>query len=136
MKRLILLSTLIFAVYSISSAQTTKGTRVKTPDIYFESTSYDFGTIAENEDAVITFKFFNSGTAPLLIKNVKPACGCTASEYTKEPVMPGKSGIITATFHSAGYKAQNVHKSITVTTNVLENGNDKVIVVYFKGYVK
>jgi len=113
-----------------------KGNTSKKPDIYFETPSYDFGTVTEGSTVELSFKFFNSGTAPLLIKNVKPACGCTLADYPKEPIMPGKFGVIKANFNSAGFKGQNVHKSMTVTTNVPDNGADKVVVIYFKGFVK
>jgi hypothetical protein len=28
----------------------------------------------------------------LIISEVKPGCGCTAPDFTKEPIMPGKKG--------------------------------------------
>jgi len=122
-------------VWNLNAQNNTKPKTGK-PDIFFESPSFDFGTITEGTNVDMTFKFFNSGSAPLLIKNVKPACGCTGAEFPKEPIMPGKSGVIKASFSSAGFKGQNVHKSITVTTNIDDNGSDKVVVIYLKGFVK
>lgn len=137
MKKISIIAVIIVLIsgYAFTLSQIQPGKTAK-PDIYFENPSYDFGTITEGTSVDMSFKFYNSGKAPLLLKNVKPACGCTASEWPKEPIMPGKSGVIKATFHSNGYKGQNVHKSITVTTNIDDNGSDKVIVLYFKGFVK
>ena len=135
MKKLTFVSLLLLA-FTLSYAQKAESGKIKSPDIYFEETSKDFGTIVEGTSTELVFTFFNSGTAPLLLKNVQPSCGCTLTDYTKEPVLPGKSGTIKATFNSSGKANQNIHKSITITTNVPENGVDKVIVIFLKGYVK
>ncbi|MBT3422268.1 MAG: DUF1573 domain-containing protein [Bacteroidetes bacterium] len=132
----IFVSTILLLIISISFAQKPASKGVKAADIYFEDVAAEFGTIEEGESKELVFTFFNSGTAPLLLKNVKPACGCTTPEWPKQPIMPGKKGEIKATFNSKGYGGQNIHKSITVTTNVPENGNDKVIILYIKGFVK
>jgi hypothetical protein len=58
----------------------------------------------------------NTGSKPLVIKNVQATCGCTVPEIPKEPVMPGKSGYIKAVFDSKGRAGEN-HKSITVFAN-------------------
>lgn len=135
MKKVVLIPILLLII-SLSFAQKPESKGVKSPDIYFEETAKDFGTITEGSSTDVVFTFFNSGTAPLLLKNVKPACGCTTPEWPKQPIMPGQKAEIKATFNSGGYGGQSIHKSITVTTNVPENGNDKVIIIYIKGFVK
>ena len=77
---------------------------------------YDFGTITQGEVAEHTFTFRNTGTEPLVISNVGVSCGCTVPEYSKEPVLPGKSGKITARFNSAG-KLGMQNKVLTVSSN-------------------
>ena len=37
----------------------------------------------------------------MVIETVTPGCGCTKSDYTKEPIKPGKTGTITATYNAA-----------------------------------
>jgi Protein of unknown function (DUF1573) len=37
----------------------------------------------------------------VVIETVTPGCGCTKSDYTKEPIKPGKTGTITATYNAA-----------------------------------
>ena len=37
----------------------------------------------------------NDGDAPLRLVSVRPSCGCTSPEWTKEPVAPG--GVSTTT---------------------------------------
>ena len=57
----------------------------------------------------------------LIITNVKPSCGCTTPEYTKEAIAPGASGEIKFEFNSAG-RVGVQNKSITVKSNA-ENIN-------------
>lgn len=88
--------------------------------IVFEETSKDFGEINQGDKVSHTFKFRNAGTAPVIITKVLTTCGCTASEYTKEPVLPGKTGIIKATFDSKGkHGIQN--KVLSVLSNASNN---------------
>jgi hypothetical protein len=56
--------------------------------ISWDKTSYDFGSIKE-EDGVVKYRFIfvNVGDEPLLLEKVKSTCGCTTSNYTKDTVM-------------------------------------------------
>jgi hypothetical protein len=80
--------------------------------------THDFGTVKLNEPANIEFTFKNVGTTPVVIANVRSSCGCTATEYTKEPVKPGESGKVKATYNSA--KVGPFTKSVTVTFDGIE----------------
>jgi hypothetical protein len=106
---------------------------VEGPKIKFDEISFDFGEITEGTYAKHIFKFKNIGDKPLVLKEVKPACGCTASEWTRQPVLPGEEGQITAVFNSRGYGGRSFHKSISVTTNMHVNAQK---VLFFKGSVK
>jgi len=87
------------------------------PSAKFEKETHDFGKIQEADGAVsYTFKFINNGNAPLVIQNVRPSCGCTTPDWTKEPVMPGKTGFIKAVFNPRN-RPGAFNKSLTVTTN-------------------
>ena len=48
------------------------------------------------------FKFVNSGDEPLIIKSYEVACSCTKITYPKEPVMPGKTGVVHLSFDTTG----------------------------------
>ncbi len=82
----------------------------------FEKQTHDFGTIPEGQPAVFEFKFKNTGDQTVIIANVQPSCGCTTPIWTKEPILPGKNGIVKAVYNSAG-RPGAFHKSITVTSN-------------------
>jgi Protein of unknown function (DUF1573) len=88
------------------------------PQIKFEKTTHDFGNIPQGTPVTTTFTFKNAGKAPLVLSNVQASCGCTTPSYTKEPIAPGKTGTITATYNAAG--AGQFNKSITVTSNAGE----------------
>ncbi|WP_291723571.1 DUF1573 domain-containing protein [Bernardetia sp.] len=98
--------------------------------IEFEETVHDFGTIQEGEKVEHIFKFKNTGDVPLILTAVQPSCGCTASDYTKDPVAPGAEGTISLTFDSKG-KPGNVNKTATVKANI-EGGQT---LISFKGNV-
>lgn len=85
--------------------------------IDFETTSHNFGTISENGGKA-TFEFFfkNSGSAPLLLTNVKAGCGCTTPEWNRQPVGPGERGSIKVSFDPRNRPGSFV-KSITVNSN-------------------
>ncbi|MFN0201262.1 MAG: DUF1573 domain-containing protein [Bacteroidia bacterium] len=102
----------------------------KTKIKWFEE-EYDFKEIKEGEVVTHTFKFQNDGTEPLVITHVKPSCGCTATNWTKEPIEPGKEGMAEIKFDSKG-RPGPVQKTITVY------GNYEGIThqIKFKGEVK
>ncbi len=58
----------------------------------------NMGEIMFQLPAKASFALRNTGTAPLSIKEVIPSCGCTAVEWTREPVAPGSEGTITAVY--------------------------------------
>ena len=84
--------------------------------IKFKTETHDFGKVEEGVQAAYTFEFTNTGTAPVVISNAQPSCGCTTPDWTKEPVMPGKTGFVKASFNSSG-RPGNFNKNITVISN-------------------
>src|SRR4051812_21938025 len=82
----------------------------------FDSENYDFKNVGEGTLAGHEFKFTNVGNAPVVISNVQASCGCTTPEWTKTPVMPGKTGIVKAVYNSNG-RPGVFNKTVTVTSN-------------------
>lgn len=87
-------------------------------NISFSESSYDFGKVAEGTQAIHEFSFKNTGDSPLIIDRVQASCGCTTPYWTKEPILPGKSGVITASYNSAN-RPGAFNKSITITSNAV-----------------
>ncbi|MDR2009663.1 MAG: DUF1573 domain-containing protein [Bacteroidales bacterium] len=85
--------------------------------ISWEKTSHDFGSFKEEAGPqTAVFAFTNTGNSPLYVTNVRASCGCTATDYTKEPIQPGGKGYVNATYNPAN-RPNKFNKSITVTTN-------------------
>lgn len=92
----------------------------KEPVITFDKAEHDFGTILQGEVVTYSFRFSNTGNAPLIISNVQTSCGCTVGDFPREPIAPGKDGLIKATYDSKGHHGfQN--RSLTVVTNTNPN---------------
>ena len=88
MKKILFLMTLLVVGVSFAFAQTNA-------DIKFDKTTHDFGKFSENSPVVsCVFTFTNIGDAPLVIHQAVASCGCTVPDYTKEPILPGKTGTI------------------------------------------
>ena len=94
------------------------------PEFKFEKELHDFGQLVDGEKVSYSFKFSNSGDAPLIISNAKGSCGCTVPNWSREPIAPGESGSIDVTFNSSGRSGKQ-NKAITLTANT--NPNRKVI---------
>ena len=106
MKR-ILLSAAVFAFSATAFAQK------KIADVAkFANETIDFGKIKQNVPQKGTFTVTNIGSEPLIIEQANPTCGCTISDYTKEPIAPGKTGVINATYNAAA--AGHFEKHLTV----------------------
>ena len=92
--------------------------------------SHDFGEIAQGKPVSVEFSFTNTGDEPLLIADVVPSCGCTASDYSKEVIAPGKSSTIKITYNASLAGAFTK----TITVNFQDAGLKKVLNI--KGTVK
>lgn len=113
-------SLMLFGTFAVASAQT----------ITFDKTTIDYGTVPVNADGNRVFNFKNTGDKPLILSNVQPGCGCTASEWPKEPILPGKSAQIKVHYNTAN--AAPFKKSIDVFSNDPANGR---VVLYIQGTV-
>ncbi len=87
------------------------------PKIEFLKTIHDYGTIKEEDGPVkSSFLFINKGNANLRLKDVRPSCGCTAANWTNEPIVPGDTGFVSTVFNPQN-RPGIFNKGITVMTN-------------------
>ncbi|MEN9684889.1 MAG: hypothetical protein RLZZ28_675 [Bacteroidota bacterium] len=70
-------------------------------DIGFAKTSHQFGKIRQNIPATYLFSFTNNGSKPAVIEFANAECGCTTPEYSKDPILKGKSSTIKVTYNAA-----------------------------------
>ena len=139
MKRFLFVFTLILITVSFASAQQqtaeNEAEKVSENDAVLkviDESVHDFGTIQESDGPVThTFKIKNEGKTPLVVTKVVASCGCTASEWTKEPIASGKTGEIKVTYDPAG-RPQPFSK----TVSVYSNGKTGSYVLTIKGVVE
>ena len=126
MKRIFVSTFALMLLFSIGAfAQTATNPAPKTAPLKWATENIDMGKIPQGTPASATFKFTNTGKEPVALKTVQPGCGCTTSDYTKEPVAPGKSGYVKATYNAMAMGAYN--KSVTVTT---DGGDVTVLIIH------
>lgn len=99
------------------------GVTAKGPVATFRTTMHDFGAIQARDGKVkCTYTVVNTGDEPLAITHVtNGGCGCTKPDYTKKPIAPGDSGVVTVTFDPIQFRGE-VSRTIRVTANTKPKG--------------
>ncbi len=98
----------------------------------------NMGQIKQGNPTPAKFIVTNIGAEPLIIEQASPTCGCTISDYTKEPIMPGKTGYINATYNAASVGHFDKHltvkfagvdevKTITLSGDVVDAGQTQIV---------
>lgn len=105
------------AVAPVSAETTAPASNQPLTTIALSESNFDFGQIKKGDKVEHVYEVTNTGTNPLVISEVKPGCGCTAPDFTKEPIMPGKKGKITLHFDSTNFDGA-VNKYADVFANV------------------
>ena len=77
----------------------------------------------------LVFKFTNTGDAPLIVSQVSSSCGCTVPKWSKDPILPGKTGEI-----QVKYDTQRVNP-IRKTITVISNADTPTVALKIKGDV-
>ena len=100
-------------------------------EIQFIEGTHDFGEVPQTEGKISNdFQFVNIGDAPVKVKYVKASCGCTTPHWTKEPVMPGDTGVIVAQYNPFN-RPGSFNKRLTINTDA----KNARVYVYIKGKV-
>lgn len=100
-------------------------------DAVFDKLVHDFGDVSiEDGPLSCTFTVTNNGTEPLVLFEVVSSCGCTDVTWTREPLQPGKSGTISATF-----KNEDGPFPFDKTLTVYISGQRKPVILRLRGTV-
>ena len=102
-------------------------------EITFNKKTHDFGKIPFKGDGSYTFEFENTGKKALIIFDVQPSCSCTASEWPKEPLQPGKKGKIKVEYDTRD--SRNIGK-FTKYIYVDTNARDKSVKLKITGILE
>lgn len=118
MRKLASILALLAIAVTFATAQSNTpaaATKASGAAIAFEKETIDYGVIQQNAEPVRIFKFKNTGTEPLIIKNAQGSCGCTVPTYPTEPILPGASGEIKVKYDTS--RIGKFSKRVTLTTN-------------------
>lgn len=94
-------------------------------------TSHNFGTFKEeNGNVACKIRFVNVGDENVVIEEVRPMCGCTASDFTRQPIASGDTASITLTYNPTD-RPGRFSKDVVVITNA----NPRKSILTIKGNV-
>ena len=99
--------------------------------ISWDKTVHDFGDVSVTDGPLsCTFTLTNNGQEPIAIFEVVSSCGCTDVKWTREPIQPGKTGTISAT-----YKNEDGAMPFDKTLTVYVSGVKRPVVLRLRGVV-
>jgi len=103
------------ATVTTTTAKPAAAANITGAEISFEKKTIDYGTLKVGDVRTVEMVYTNIGKKPLLLENVTTNCDCTEVEWSRKPLMPGKSDVIKVT-----YTAKNpglISKWVTVMSN-------------------
>ncbi|MDL2296442.1 DUF1573 domain-containing protein [Bacteroidales bacterium OttesenSCG-928-E04] len=128
MKKILL--TILCVVMAVSGAFAQQEKKaINGPEIEFDKSYFDVGEVKIGEVKEVTVTLKNIGNRPLFLDEVISSCDCTEVEWSKAPVLPGKTATIKAT-----YTAKDpgiISKRVTV----LSNAETDRVILEIKGKV-
>lgn len=110
----------LFVAFAAQAQQSEPQETANGAEITFEKTVHDFGNNIPkgSKDVECEFIFTNTGNEPLILSNVRANCGCTTPGWSRQPVLPGKTGSVKAKYTTT-HRASTFRKQITVSSNAV-----------------
>ena len=123
---------LLVGLFNNSTLANTKGY----PELKFkaENNRFQLDTmyLSEMDDEInIEIEFENTGNQPLIVNKVTGCCGTQIKDWTKQPVLPGKTGTIQVHFRVKPRPHQ-----ISRTVKAISNDPEGAKTIRIKGIVK
>lgn len=112
----LLIAVFVMALCAVGQTAETKSAETKKPKIVVDNEVFVFPNTVEGTQVTHDYKVTNKGNEILKIESVKPACGCTAANFTKE-IPPGGEGKISIKFDTTGYGGKAPEKPVTVMSS-------------------
>lgn len=101
--------------------------------IEWQKTTHDFGAFKEDDGKVTCeFRFVNTGNEAVSIRAARASCGCTTPTFTKTPIEPGDTGLVSVAFNPTGRPGRF---SKTVTMDIAGAGAGPRQTLVIKGVV-
>lgn len=127
MKKVLFLALVLIGFTINANSQTS--VKADGPEVTFTDLTHDYGTVVQGGNGDCVFKFKNTGNEPLVISDVRKSCGCTTPTWSKEPILPGQTGVI-----NVGYNTNNIG-SFSKNITVISNATNSSVVLTIKGNV-
>jgi hypothetical protein len=124
----------LFSLLFVAGMTMTAFAQSNGPEITFEKTTIDYGTIAEKSDGTRMFIFKNTGNEPLIIERAQGSCGCTVPEWPREPIMPGQESKIKVTYDTK--RIGRISKSVKIYSNATNTDAQGVTTLRITGEVQ
>ena len=83
----------------------------------FDKIEHNFGKVEAGTVVKYSFKFKNIGTKPLIISEVAPQCGCTTTNFPKEPIAVNQTGEILLELDTKDKKGA-IEKNARIVANI------------------
>ncbi|MDR2009669.1 MAG: DUF1573 domain-containing protein [Bacteroidales bacterium] len=123
MKTIVLVFTMLVLSFNLCFSQSkeeeSKEKVNKQSVLIFKNTVYDYGTINKGDDGTAIFQFKNITKDNVQLTNVKASCGCTDTDWSREPIKKKKTGEIKVKYDTN--IVGKFHKIIYVYIDKLEN---------------
>lgn len=102
---------------------------VSAQQITTANTAINCGQVTFRQPIKAEFTLKNSGTQPLIIKDVRSSCGCTTVEYDKEPIASGQTFKVSAVYDAK--QMGHFQKQL----GIYSNASDEPFMLTIKGVV-
>ncbi|WP_109694827.1 DUF1573 domain-containing protein [Chitinophaga deserti] len=99
------------------------------PYVAINETTINIGEVNRNQKPKATFTIKNIGKQPLLIRDMKVGCSCTAADWPKKPILPGEETTVTLTYKAAKEGA------FTQSAYLLTNAFNSSVHITISGFV-
>jgi hypothetical protein len=114
---------LLYGIIFLSTAA------IAQPRISSNTDRVKLGRIEWKRPVKVTYTITNSGNQPLVMSNVTTSCACTIADWSKDPIVPGGKGFVTATFD--GNTLGRFDKEVCIYSNA----NPNLVYLSFEGEV-
>ena len=114
----------LFAAGQADSALRKKGAYLRVDPDRVQLGEIEVGKLTDAHGSIL-LKLYNEGVAPLILQSVAGCCGTEIKDYTRQPILPGKSGQISVYFRIEP-KLQTISRVVTIKSNALNAPETKV----------
>ena len=129
--RLYIILFVLLTNFSCGEAGSAKKETPKSAEIKFQNERIDIGVIDGKSNAIVDFKFSNTGNIPLTIIEAKGNCHCVQAKAPEKAIEPGDSSVIRVSFDPEG-----VSTLFQRTVMVRSNATRDSVELYITGEVK